>query len=78
MANGSTDKVKDQIMQALSHPEADEGLYFRNLYHLHEADERPAVEAAPEAILKALEELISEGHVQQDTSGEEPIFVIVR
>lgn len=78
MSEGSREWVKDQIIQALSHPEADEGLYFRNLYHLHEADERPGVEAAPEVILKALEELITEGHVQQDVSGEEPVFIIVR
>lgn len=71
-------RIKDQIMQALSHPEADEGLYFRNLYMLHEADERPAVEAEPEKILRALEELITEGHVHQDTSGEEPVFTVVR
>lgn len=78
MSDALRDQVKDQIMQALSHPEADEGLYFRNLYHLHEEDERPGVIASPEAILKALEELITDGHVQQDITGEEPVFIIVR
>ena len=74
----SLEKIKDQIMQALSHAEADEGLYFRNLYNLHEADERPGVEAAPELILKALEELVRDGHVHQDVTGEEPVFIVVR
>ena len=78
MGTPSLEKIQDQIMQALSHPEADEGLYFRNLYNLHEEDERPAVVGTPEAILKALELLITEGHVAQDTSGEEPIFFVAR
>jgi|GEM_PF-904480 len=79
MADKSNKRIKHEIIQALSHPEADEGLYFRNLYNLHEADERPAVEdATPEEILHALEQLITDGHVTQDTSGEEPVFLIAK
>lgn len=67
-------EIKTQILTALSHPEAAEGLYFRNLWHLHEEDERPAVEANEVDILDALKELISEGRVSMDETGKEVIF----
>ena len=67
-------KIKNQIISALSHPEAEEGLYFRNLFHLHEEDERPAVVAEQVEILEALKELISEDKIKMDESGEEAIF----
>ena len=56
-------RIKSQILEALRHPEAEEGLYFRNFFHLHEEDERPAVNADQEAIMVALRQLISEGVV---------------
>ena len=43
-------RIKAQILQALAHPEAEEGLYFRNFVHLHEEDEREAVEGDEEVI----------------------------
>ena len=67
-------KIKNQIISALSHPEAEEGLYFRNLFHLHEEDERPAVVAEQVEILEALKELISKDKIKMDESGEEAIF----
>lgn len=70
--------IKDQILAALSHPEAEEGLYFRNLSHLHEEDERPAVEGDEIDILDALKELIGEGRVQMTDEGKEAIFMLVR
>ena len=70
-------EVKGQILKALTHPEAEEGLYFRNFYHLHEEDERPAVEARQDLILDALKELISEGRVQMDEGEGEAIFSLV-
>jgi len=72
----SSDKnlVKVQILAALDHPEAEEGLYFRNFFHLHEEDERPAVEADQVVVLDALKELIAEGRVVMVEEGEEAIF----
>lgn len=67
-------KIKYQILEALQHPEAEEGLYFRNFYHLHEEDERTAVEADEVSILDALRELMEEGKVQMDESGSEAVF----
>jgi hypothetical protein len=62
----------------LSHPEAEEGLYFRNFYHLHEEDERPAVVADQLSILDALKDLIAEGSVKIDESGPEAVFMLGR
>lgn len=68
--------IKAQIMSALSHPEAQEGLYFRNLYHHHEEDERECVQGDEVEILDALRELMSEGKVVMDDSGKEVIFAL--
>jgi len=66
--------IKDQIIAALRHPEAEEGLYFRNLMHLHEEDERPAVEGEEKEVLVALNELVKEGKVLLDQTQEDLIF----
>jgi hypothetical protein len=66
--------VKAQILAALRHPEAEEGLYFRNFSHLHEEDERPMVEADEVAVLDALRELMDEGLVRMDETGPEAVF----
>lgn len=68
--------VKQQILLALKHPEAEEGLYFRNFSDLHEEDERPAVKAEQVLILDALKQLIDEGQVIADESGKEVVFSI--
>lgn len=70
-------QISKQIIAALSHPEAQDGLYFRNLYHLHEEDQRDAVEGSQEDILEALRALIVEKKVRIDESGDEVIFFLV-
>ena len=67
-------QIKEQLVAALSHPEAEDGLYFENLYILHEEEERPAVSGSQVEILDALKELIDEGKVVADDSGEHPVF----
>lgn len=74
----SDTNVKSQILSALSHPEAEEGLYFRNFYHLHEEDERPAVVADQLSILDALKDLIADGSVKIDETGPEAVFMLGR
>lgn len=69
--------TKQQILAALSHPEAEEGLYFQNLYALHEDEERPAVESSQQEILDALKDLIREKKVRVNNEGESPIFFVV-
>ena len=68
------DRLKTQILVVLKHPEAEEGLYFRNFFHLHEEDERPAIEAEEPEILEALHELIQEGKVTMNDGPDEVIF----
>lgn len=68
------DPIKGQILEALSHPEAQDGLFFSNFAHLHEEDERSAVEANDEDILDALEELIREGRVRMDDNSPRAVF----
>ncbi len=66
--------IKRQIIAALTHPEAEEGLYFRNFTLLHEEDERDPVEGDQLEILEALRELIEEDRVRVDESGKEVVF----
>jgi hypothetical protein len=70
--------VREQVITALQHPEAEEGLYLDNFYHLHEEDERARVTATELEILDALKALISEGKVSTDDSGEAVIFKLNR
>ena len=67
-------EIRAQVLAVLQHPEAEEGLYLDNFFHLHEEDERPKVAAQPVEILDALKILIEEGKVVADGSGEEVIF----
>lgn len=68
------DTIKGQILRALSHPEGEEGLYLSNLQFVHESEERPAVQGDQLHVLDALKELISEGRVVTDESGESVVF----
>ena len=74
----ATDKeqIKAEILLALAHPEAEEGLYIDNLIMLHEEDERPKVSGAREEILDALKDLVREGKVVTQGSGRDTIFCL--
>ncbi len=68
------EQVKQDILQALSHPEAEDGLYLNNLQVVHEEEERRVVRGTQLEILEALKMLIEEGRVKTDESGEDVIF----
>ncbi|HMO16520.1 MAG TPA: hypothetical protein PKA63_01830 [Oligoflexia bacterium] len=68
------EELKRQVLEALSHPEAEQGLYLNNLQVVHEDEERQAVSGTDIEILDALKELISSGMVMVDDSGESVIF----
>ena len=68
--------VREQVLEALRHEEAEDGLYFRNFFHLHEVDERKPVVASERELMQALEDLVREGKVKVDESGEEPVFLL--
>ena len=70
------DNTKEDIIEALSHPEASDGLYFRNFTLLHEEDERPIVRGSQEEILEALRELVEEGRVSVLDEQAELIFYL--
>jgi hypothetical protein len=73
----SKDSIRDQIVAALSHSEAEDGLYFNNLIVVHEEEERPIVEGDEAQILKVLEEMISDGTVRSTGEGTQRIFELV-
>lgn len=66
--------VMRSIVEALSHPEAEDGLYFRNFAILHEEDCRARVAASSPEIASALTELIKEGRVKIDFDDIETVF----
>ncbi|MCB0319392.1 MAG: hypothetical protein KDD60_00620 [Bdellovibrionales bacterium] len=70
--------IKNDILSALSHPEASDGLYLENLQVVHEEEERAPVRGNQLEILEALKELIHEGKVRTDDSGEKVIFLLVQ
>lgn len=71
-------RAKEEIIVALSHPEAEEGLYFRNLFHLHEEDERPVVQGDESVIFDALGALVNDGMVDMKGSGTDTVFILKR
>lgn len=71
-------RLKNEIISVLSHPDAEEGLYFRNFFHVHEEDDRQAIAGEESEVLDALRELIAEGRVLMDEGESEPIFMLGR
>ncbi len=67
-------KIKKQILLALEHPEAEDGLYLENLNLLYEEENRPQVEGNQLEILDALKELIEEGLVHSSEDSERVVF----
>ncbi len=66
--------IKKEILAALSHPEAEDGLYFNNLIVVHEEEERPIVRGEEGQIRAVLEGLISAGAIEVTGSGHETIY----
>lgn len=70
--------MQDQIIAALSHPEAEDGLYFNNLIVVHEEEERPIVEGDESSILQVLDAMVAEGVVSVKGEGSQRIYMLVR
>lgn len=68
--------IKKDILSALSHIEAEDGLYLNNLQVVHEEEERTPVRGTQVQILDALKVLIEEGRVETNESGEDVIFIL--
>ena len=71
---GSTEKIREQILLALQHPEAEEGLYLENFYCLHAEDERPAVDGSREEVLEVLTLLEKEGVITTEMDGKDQVY----
>ncbi|MCB0321810.1 MAG: hypothetical protein KDD60_12860 [Bdellovibrionales bacterium] len=68
--------TKEDILKALSHPEASDGLYLENLQVVHEEEDRIPVRGTQFEILEALKEMIDDGLVETDESSEKVIFFL--
>ncbi len=69
-------EIRQKVLAALEHPEAEEGLYLDNFHHLHEEDERVRVNATELQIVDALKELIAGGKVTAEETGDSVIFLL--
>ena len=74
----SISRIKSEIIAALEHPEAEDGLYFNNLTGLHEEEERPPVVGDEIDILDALKELLEEGRIVTMDGEAGTIFMLSR
>ncbi len=70
--------IKEQIVAALSHPEAEDGLYFNNLIVVHEEEERPIVEGDETLILQVLDDMVIDGMVSVSGEGSQRIYMLVQ
>jgi hypothetical protein len=71
VANNS---IRSQIIAALSHQEAEDGLYFNNLIVVHEEEERPIVEGEESQIMSELELMVAEGAITASGEGAQRIY----
>jgi hypothetical protein len=71
-----SNSIRKQIIAALSHPEAEDGLYFNNLIVVHEEEERPIVEGNEAEIMAVLHEMVNEGLVSASGTGAQQIFTL--
>ena len=68
--------IKKQILEALQHSEAEDGLYLNNLLIVHEEEDRPIVVGEEQDVMKALHELVSAGDISVVGQGESAIYSI--
>jgi len=66
--------IKQEIIAALSHVEAEDGLYLENLQAVSEEEDREPVSGSQEDILEVLRDLIQQGEITIDETGPKVIF----
>lgn len=76
--NENISRIKKEILAALEHPEAEDGLYFNNLTGLYEEEERPPVVGDEIDILDALKELLEEDRIKTMDGETGTIFILNR
>ncbi|MFN4896018.1 MAG: hypothetical protein ACK5GN_05605 [Pseudomonadota bacterium] len=70
----NSNSIREQILAALSHPEAEDGLYFNNLIVVHEEEERPIVEGDEAVILQTLDDMVLDGTLSVTGEGSQRIY----
>ena len=66
--------IREQILAALKHSEAEDGLYFNNLIVVHEEEERPIVEGAEADVQKVLDAMVEAGELSVVGEGSQKIY----
>lgn len=70
----NTNNIKSEILSALAHEEAEDGLFLDNFLLNHPEDERPKVSGTEAEILACIEELIAERKVKLEETGGKVVF----
>ena len=68
--------IREQILAALKHSEAEDGLYFNNLIVVHEEEERPIVEGTEMDVQRVLDTMVEEGELSVVGEGSQRIYSI--
>ena len=68
--------IREQILAALKHSEAEDGLYFNNLIVVHEEEERPIVEGAEADVQRVLDAMVEAGELSVVGEGSQKIYSI--
>ena len=66
--------IREQILAALKHSEAEDGLYFNNLIVVHEEEERPIVEGAEADVQNVLDAMVEAGELSVVGEGSQKIY----
>ncbi len=71
------DEVKREVLLALSHQEAEDGLFYSNFRSLHEEDERPTVNSPSNLLNEALTDLVRDGVIELGEVSDKVVFRLV-
>ena len=71
-------RIKQEILSALSHVEAEDGLYFNNLIVVHEDEERQIVSGDEQEVQAALKELLAEQMIRSEAGNGNEIYHLTR
>jgi hypothetical protein len=70
------ENLKNQIINALNHTEAEDGLFFQNFIIVHESEDRQPVMTNDAGLIYALEDLVKDEKVSMGVMDGKVIFKI--
>lgn len=68
------ENLKEQIITALNHAEAEDGLFFQNFIIVHESEDRQPVTTNDAGLIYALEDLVKDEKVTMAAMDGKVIF----